>query len=359
MRSGLRGLPERRCSIYIKNENVGIDVAFWFMQDARYKTEMLNRWNGWRADPNPRRSARQCPLSAQRRHDRRVCRGRHPDPLPHRARHPALEDDGLRRPEHRRVRRRQLQSDRVHLPDRRTATTRTSRSTSPTTRTSSTASRPKYDNLWLDTANYANYANITGPPARVYPIYTEESGSQLPAAGGLRAPHPQALRRGEAEDRRDHVSHHRRAAHQRDDRGACSAACRSASSARPRNIAIPSRQWVSYNMDRLWAAGIPYRVRGARRPESSEAGDPVQPGHGGLRIVELDQPVRQLPAGAQLLHDQAVDVPVVRRSVRAQVEQPRAERRDRDRLVRAAAAGQAGDSVAGRRRGRRSRSRWR
>src|SRR5579884_3709262 len=29
---------------YIRNENVEIDVAFWFMQDARYQTELLNRW---------------------------------------------------------------------------------------------------------------------------------------------------------------------------------------------------------------------------------------------------------------------------------------------------------------------------
>src|SRR5437868_4588666 len=29
----------------INNETVGIDVAFWFMQDGRYKTAILNRWN--------------------------------------------------------------------------------------------------------------------------------------------------------------------------------------------------------------------------------------------------------------------------------------------------------------------------
>ena len=165
--------------------------------------------------------------------------GRHPDPLSHRRRDPALEDDALRRPERRRVRRRELQPDRVRLPERRTATTRTSRSTSPTIRPSSTASRPKYDNLWLDTANYANYANITGPPARALSDLHEGSGAELSAAGRLRAADPQALRRGDAEDRRDHVPHHGRAAHQRDDRGACSAACRCGSSARRRSTAIP------------------------------------------------------------------------------------------------------------------------
>ena len=28
----------------INNETVGIDVAFWFMQDTRYETALLNRW---------------------------------------------------------------------------------------------------------------------------------------------------------------------------------------------------------------------------------------------------------------------------------------------------------------------------
>ena len=28
----------------IRNENAGIDVAFWFMQDARFSTEIVRRW---------------------------------------------------------------------------------------------------------------------------------------------------------------------------------------------------------------------------------------------------------------------------------------------------------------------------
>ncbi|MEA2462745.1 MAG: hypothetical protein QOJ98_492, partial [Acidobacteriota bacterium] len=28
----------------IQNETVGIDLAFWFMQDARFKTEIIRRW---------------------------------------------------------------------------------------------------------------------------------------------------------------------------------------------------------------------------------------------------------------------------------------------------------------------------
>ena len=29
---------------YIRNETVGIDVGFWFMEDARYTTELIKRW---------------------------------------------------------------------------------------------------------------------------------------------------------------------------------------------------------------------------------------------------------------------------------------------------------------------------
>jgi hypothetical protein len=29
---------------YIRNESVGIDVAFWFMEDARYTTELAAKW---------------------------------------------------------------------------------------------------------------------------------------------------------------------------------------------------------------------------------------------------------------------------------------------------------------------------
>ena len=29
---------------YINNETVGIDVAFWFMEDSRYTTALINRF---------------------------------------------------------------------------------------------------------------------------------------------------------------------------------------------------------------------------------------------------------------------------------------------------------------------------
>jgi hypothetical protein len=38
----------------------------------------------------------------------------------------------------------------------------------------------EYDNLWLDTTFYVNYANITAPLARVYPIFPKDGALNFP-----------------------------------------------------------------------------------------------------------------------------------------------------------------------------------
>ena len=43
LRSGERGLPRHPLN-YIRNETVGIDVGFWFMEDARYTAELIRRF---------------------------------------------------------------------------------------------------------------------------------------------------------------------------------------------------------------------------------------------------------------------------------------------------------------------------
>ena len=40
--------------------------------------------------------------------------------------------------------------------------------------------RTKFDNVWIDTSNYANYANITSPLVRRYPIYPLDASLNLP-----------------------------------------------------------------------------------------------------------------------------------------------------------------------------------
>ena len=99
-------------------------------------------------------------------------------------------------------------------------------------------------------------------------------------------------------------------------------------------------------------------MRVARRTESPEVGHPPRPGrghprrsdHGHLRVVELDQPVGHRPGRAQHLHQEAGHRRLVQRAVRAQVEQHRRRRRERD--LRAAAARCADNADAGQRRDR-------
>ena len=52
---------------YIRNETVGIDVAFWFMEDARYTNELIRAVAGRRSGARADGSARQFELPAERR----------------------------------------------------------------------------------------------------------------------------------------------------------------------------------------------------------------------------------------------------------------------------------------------------
>ena len=46
----------------------------------------------------------------------------------------------------------------------------------------------KYDDLWTNTACYANYANVTGALTRDYPSVHQGSAAELPAAGSRTRP---------------------------------------------------------------------------------------------------------------------------------------------------------------------------
>ena len=76
----------------------------------------------------------------------------------------------------------------------------------------------KFDDLWTSTTEFGDYANITAPLTRSYPDLRHRSRAELPARPELPQPGDRRLRAGAPADRRDDVPHHRRAAHQRDDR---------------------------------------------------------------------------------------------------------------------------------------------
>src|SRR5437868_779420 len=120
--------------------------------------------------------------------------------------------------------------------------------------------KTKYDDLWLDTTNYANYANITGPLTRKYPIFTKDPALNFPQQEDYAL---RILKRYAAETQRIDVIMYRIT----DERhtNAMIAAMQRGVPVRligeTKEYREPTRQWVAYNMDRLYAAGVPLKVR--------------------------------------------------------------------------------------------------
>ena len=199
------------------------------MEDARYTNELINRF---KAGVKVRvimdlRANDTNQFNAQRL--ARVAGRRHPDAAAHGERHHALQADAVCRPGHRRVQRRELQRRRVGVHRRRTSNY-VDESVYFTDKASFVHSfMTKFDDLWTNTSSYTNYANV---PATAEPELPERlhqgSAAQFPAARAVREPGRRPVQQGDAEDRRDHVSHHGQAAHRRDDCRAQTAASRSA-----------------------------------------------------------------------------------------------------------------------------------
>ena len=163
LRSRRRRLPRHPDQLH-PERNVGIDVAFWFMEDARYTTELIRKHQAGvpvRVLVDPRANPTY-PLNAGGSAELQAAG------IPMRKRldqlHPALEDDAVPRPERRRVQRRQLQRRRLAsgtaVPYE---TTSTRRSTSPSDTAITNSFRKRFDDHWIDTTDWANYANITPP----------------------------------------------------------------------------------------------------------------------------------------------------------------------------------------------------
>lgn len=120
--------------------------------------------------------------------------------------------------------------------------------------------RTKYDDLWVDTLIYKDYANILNPQARVYPIFPKDPelnfSQQESYANRL-------LGRYSKETKGIDVIMFRLT----DERETNAVLATIQRGVPVRLITdldeyrVPKRQWVSYNLDRLWAAGVKFRVR--------------------------------------------------------------------------------------------------
>jgi len=126
----------------------------------------------------------------------------------------------------------------------------------------------KYDDLWTDTTNYSVYANVSGTRVRTYSAALTISPDLNFPPGQSFANRVIALEKAETQQIDVHMyriteqSHSDAliAAHQRGVPIRYIGETREYRALDP-NSHLPTRIWVSWNMDRMYAAGIPMRVR--------------------------------------------------------------------------------------------------
>ena len=120
--------------------------------------------------------------------------------------------------------------------------------------------RTKFDDLWIDTSRYANYANISGPLSRHYGIYTKDPELNFPPFESF------------ANRSVDHYNLERqkldviiyRITDQRHTNAVINAAQRGVPVrliTEPQQYRDPKRLWHSWNVDRLYMAGVQIRNR--------------------------------------------------------------------------------------------------
>jgi phosphatidylserine/phosphatidylglycerophosphate/cardiolipin synthase-like enzyme len=246
---------------YIRNEKVGIDVAFWFMEDARYTTELIQRHQAGvrvRVLVDPRANT-DYPLNASRLSE--------------------LQAAGI-------PMRKRLGSYILHWKMMlfagqnvvefsganysanawRPATTvpyenYTDEGIYFTSDSSITNSfRTKFDDHWVDTASWANYANITQPLTRRYDIYPKDPTLNFPPAESYRTRSVNAYK---AERRKIDAVMFRITDRAHSD--AMIAAVARGVQVRlitePQQYRLRERMWHSWNIDRMYLAGVKVKHR--------------------------------------------------------------------------------------------------
>jgi hypothetical protein len=242
----------------IRDEQVGIDVAFWFMEDARYTAALRNKV----AEGVPvrvlmdTRANSTYPLNADRLQE--------------------LRDAGI--PMRRRIASGILHWKMMLFEGQNTVQFSAANYTSSfvpivpyenyideavyfTDDTPVVDSfRTKYDDLWTDETRYADYANVTRPLSRRYPTFAKDPELNFPPLESFRN---RSVGRYNAETQAIDVIMYRIT-----DRSHTDAMIRAMQRGVPvRLITEPqqyrdrSRYWHSWNVDRLYAAGAAIRHR--------------------------------------------------------------------------------------------------
>jgi hypothetical protein len=246
---------------YIRNETVGIDVAFWFMEDARYTAALAERWSAGvpvRVLIDPRANPTY-PLNAQRLAE--------------------LQSAGI-------PMRKRLTNNILHwkmmlfegqnvvefsganysadawrpatATDYENYTDEGIYFTSDTAITNSF--RTKFDDHWVNTTEWANYANITQPLTRRYDIYSKDPSLNFPPAENYRTRSVNAYK---AEKRKIDVIMYRITdrAHSDQMLAAVARGIPVRLITEPEQYRLASRMWHAWNVDRMFAGGVQIKHR--------------------------------------------------------------------------------------------------
>jgi phosphatidylserine/phosphatidylglycerophosphate/cardiolipin synthase-like enzyme len=244
----------------IQNERVGLDVAFWFMQDARYANEIVKRWQAGvpvrvLVDPraNPTYDGNEA-MIAQLQQAGIPLRKRTASGILHWKLMLFAGQNTV-----------QFGSAN-YSPDAFVPVTAYTNYVAETVYVTDDPAivnsfKTKYDDAWTDTSSYTNLANISGALTREYPTFPVDSSMNFPPSQDYGA---RAVGRYNAENTQLDVIMYR-ITDQRHTNAMIAA--------KQRGVPVrlitengqyrePNYLWDSWNVDRMYAAGIPIRWRG-------------------------------------------------------------------------------------------------
>ena len=246
---------------YIRNETVAIDVAFWFMEDARYANELILKWRAGipvRVLIDPRANT-DYPLNGQRLAE--------------------LQAAGI-------PMRKRLTSNILHWKMMLfhaqnvvefSGANYSADAWRPTTATpyenyvdeaiyftSDTgivnSFRTRFDDQWIDTAGWANYANVTGSLVRRYGVFAKDPSLNFPPEENYRT---RSVKAYDAERRKIDVVMYRITDRTHADKmlAAVSRGIPVRLITEPEQYRDASRMWHAWNVDRLYMGGVQIRQR--------------------------------------------------------------------------------------------------
>jgi phosphatidylserine/phosphatidylglycerophosphate/cardiolipin synthase-like enzyme len=243
----------------IRNERVQIDVSFWFMEDSRYSTELIKRWQAgipvrvmMDSDANAT-YPNNVPILNALKAAGIPMRQKTTGGILHRkfmlfAGQNMLEFSGAN------------YSPTAFVPVQPYVNYEDEAIYYTNDPAIVNSFKTIMDDMWTATSGYGNYANIGAPLARVYPTYPQDPELNFPPAQNYAT---RAVSRYNAETRQIDVQMYRLTDRRHSDAMIAAFTNRHipvrlyTDTKEYRNV---SRLWHAWNVDRMWLAGIPVKV---------------------------------------------------------------------------------------------------